>query len=72
MNITIIAIGRLKAGPERDLVARYLDRLAKAGPAVGMEFSGVVVGIFSVIYDLILPFARETSIIPMQAAQPGG
>jgi 23S rRNA (pseudouridine1915-N3)-methyltransferase len=31
----------MKAGPERDLVARYLDRLAKAGPAVGMEFSGV-------------------------------
>ena len=31
----------MKAGPERDLVARYLDRLAKTGSAVGMEFAGV-------------------------------
>jgi len=31
----------MKAGPERDLVARYLDRLTKAGPAVGLEFSSV-------------------------------
>lgn len=41
MRLSIHAVGRMKAGPERDLVARYLDRLAKAGPAVGMEFSGV-------------------------------
>ncbi len=41
MRLLIHAVGRMKAGPERDLVARYLDRLAKAGPAVGMEFSGV-------------------------------
>lgn len=41
MRLSIHAVGRMKAGPERDLVARYLDRLAKAGPAVGLEFSGV-------------------------------
>ena len=34
-------MGRLKAGPERELAQRYLDRLAKAGPAVGLEFGGV-------------------------------
>lgn len=42
MNITIIAIGRLKAGPERDLVARYLDRAAKAGRALAFDAGKVV------------------------------
>lgn len=41
MRLAIHAVGRMKAGPERDLVARYLDRLAKAGPAVGLELGGV-------------------------------
>ena len=36
MRIRIIAVGRLKAGPERDLSARYLDRLGKAGRAIGV------------------------------------
>lgn len=34
-------MGRMKAGPERELADRYLGRFAKAGPAVGLEFSGV-------------------------------
>lgn len=42
MRIGLFAVGRLKAGPEKDLAARYLDRLAKAGPAVGLEFSRVI------------------------------
>ncbi len=42
MKITIVAIGRLKAGPERDLASRYLDRFAKAGPSVALEWSRVV------------------------------
>jgi 23S rRNA (pseudouridine1915-N3)-methyltransferase len=41
MRIGIIAVGRLKAGPEKDLVSRYLDRFAKAGPACGLDFSRV-------------------------------
>ncbi|MUO79683.1 23S rRNA (pseudouridine(1915)-N(3))-methyltransferase RlmH [Agrobacterium vitis] len=41
MRIGIVAVGRLKAGPEKDLVSRYLDRFAKAGPASGLEFSRV-------------------------------
>jgi 23S rRNA (pseudouridine1915-N3)-methyltransferase len=32
----------MKAGPERELAERYLERLARSGPAVGLEFSGVV------------------------------
>src|ERR1700712_786245 len=39
MRIGLFAVGRLKTGPEKDLAARYLDRLAKAGPAIGMEFT---------------------------------
>ena len=41
MKIVIHAVGRMKAGPERELADRYLERLARSGPAVGLEFSGV-------------------------------
>jgi 23S rRNA (pseudouridine1915-N3)-methyltransferase len=40
MRISIHAVGRLKSGSERELAERYLDRLAKAGPAVGLEWDG--------------------------------
>ncbi|MEM9734076.1 MAG: 23S rRNA (pseudouridine(1915)-N(3))-methyltransferase RlmH [Pseudomonadota bacterium] len=36
MRITLGAIGRLKKGPEQELVARYIDRTGKAGRAVGI------------------------------------
>lgn len=36
MRLIIAAIGRLKAGAEQELVARYLDRIAKSGKAVGV------------------------------------
>ena len=41
MRVAIHAVGRMKNGPERDLVARYADRFAKAGPAVGLEWGGI-------------------------------
>ncbi|MBB3977095.1 23S rRNA (pseudouridine1915-N3)-methyltransferase [Rhizobium azooxidifex] len=41
MRIGLFAVGRLKAGPEKDLAARYLDRFAKSGPAVGLELGKV-------------------------------
>lgn len=41
MKIAIHAVGRLKAGAEKDLCDRYFDRLAKAGPSLGLEFAGV-------------------------------
>jgi 23S rRNA (pseudouridine1915-N3)-methyltransferase len=41
MRIAIHAVGRMRAGPERDLAARYLDRFSKAGPAIGLEWAGV-------------------------------
>lgn len=42
MRIGLFAVGRLKAGPEKDLAARYLDRFAKSGPAVGLELGKLV------------------------------
>jgi 23S rRNA (pseudouridine1915-N3)-methyltransferase len=41
MKISIHAVGRMKAGPERELAARYFDRFAKSGPPLGLDFSGV-------------------------------
>ncbi|QRM53595.1 23S rRNA (pseudouridine(1915)-N(3))-methyltransferase RlmH [Sinorhizobium sp. BG8] len=42
MRIGLFAVGRLKAGPEKELAARYLDRFAKSGPAIGLELGKVV------------------------------
>ena len=36
MRVSIAAIGRMKAGPERELVARYLDRAAGSGKPLGL------------------------------------
>lgn len=38
MRLDVLAVGRLKAGPERDLVKRYHDRLQGSARALG--FSG--------------------------------
>jgi 23S rRNA (pseudouridine1915-N3)-methyltransferase len=37
MRLIVAAIGRLKAGPDRELAERYRDRVAKAGRAVGLR-----------------------------------
>ena len=42
MRISLFAVGRLKAGPEKDLASRYLDRFSKAGPAVGLELARLI------------------------------
>src|SRR5271167_3267453 len=39
MKISILAIGRLKAGPERDLFERYHERAAAAGRRLGFAFA---------------------------------
>ena len=41
MRISLFAVGRLKAGPEKELVERYFDRFAKAGPAIGLELAKI-------------------------------
>ncbi len=37
MEIAVAAIGRLKAGPERELCVRYLERARKAGAKLGLR-----------------------------------
>ncbi|NDV87570.1 23S rRNA (pseudouridine(1915)-N(3))-methyltransferase RlmH [Aurantimonas aggregata] len=41
MRLTIAAVGRMKAGPERELADRYFDRLKKAGPPLGLDYQGL-------------------------------
>jgi len=42
MHVRIVAVGRQKAGLERDLAGRYLDRFQKAGRAVGINQADIV------------------------------
>lgn len=42
MKLWIVAVGRMKAGPEQELAARYIDRLRKSGAPLGLEWGGVV------------------------------
>ena len=36
MRVGIVAIGRMKQGPERELVARYLERAINSGKTLGL------------------------------------
>ena len=42
MRLTIAAIGKLKAGPERELAERYRDRAVKAGRPLGFRAVDVI------------------------------
>src|SRR5262245_65101186 len=42
MRVMIAAVGRLKAGPERELAERYLKRTAQAGRSVGLTDFDVI------------------------------
>lgn len=37
MRVAIVAVGRMKDGPERELVARYLDRATATGRPLGLS-----------------------------------
>jgi 23S rRNA (pseudouridine1915-N3)-methyltransferase len=39
MKVTIVAVGRLKAGPERELANRYLERAKAAGKRLQFDFA---------------------------------
>ena len=36
MRLSLLAAGRARSGPENELTARYVDRINRAGPAVGL------------------------------------
>jgi 23S rRNA (pseudouridine1915-N3)-methyltransferase len=37
MKIGLVVVGRMKAGPERELVDRYADRFAASGRSLGLD-----------------------------------
>jgi len=37
MHITLISVGKLKKGPEKELVDDYVTRFNKAGPGIGLR-----------------------------------
>jgi len=37
MRLLVLCVGRTKAGPERELVARYMDRARASGRAIGVS-----------------------------------
>lgn len=41
MKISVFAVGRMKAGPEKELADRYFERFARGGPKVGLEYAGL-------------------------------
>lgn len=42
MRITLVAVGRLRKGPEAALIADYLDRFAKTGRSLGLPPVNIV------------------------------
>ncbi len=42
MRLSVVAVGRLKAGAERELCGRYAVRLKTLAPKLGMSFTGAV------------------------------
>jgi 23S rRNA (pseudouridine1915-N3)-methyltransferase len=72
MRLTIIAVGRLKRGPERDLVARYHERAVKAGRSVGFRAVDLVEVSESPARDTARRMTEESiaiaSVIPEGAA----
>lgn len=41
MKISVFAVGRMKAGPEKELADRYFERFARGGPKIGLEYAGL-------------------------------
>jgi 23S rRNA (pseudouridine1915-N3)-methyltransferase len=37
LRVGVVAVGRMKQGPERELVARYLDRAIASGKSLGLS-----------------------------------
>ncbi len=52
LTLTVVCVGRLKAGPERELAARYLDRAVQAGRGLGL---------FVAVHEITESKARQPS-----------
>ena len=70
MRITLFSVGRLKPGQEADLAARYLDRLTKAGPAIGLEFARTIESVESRAQNSVQRKSEEAA--ELEKALPKG
>lgn len=41
MKVAVHVVGRMKAGPEKELADRYFDRFSKSAAALGLDFGGI-------------------------------
>ncbi len=71
MRITVFAVGRMKAGPERELADRYFDRLKKTGSPLGLEFGSIIEIIESRAPQPELRKQEESSKV-LEELEPGG
>ena len=71
MRLRIAAIGRMKSGPERELVARYLDRAVLTGKPLGLTGFDIAEALES---RATSPAARKTEEARAlrDASPPGG
>lgn len=68
MRLAILAVGRMKAGPERELYDRYADRISKTGKA--LHFMGP--DLHEIIESRAQEFQKRKSEEANQLIQAGG
>jgi 23S rRNA (pseudouridine1915-N3)-methyltransferase len=72
VQISLFAIGRMKAGPERELVARYEDRFAKAGASLGLAYAGTTERAESAARDAAQRKREEAALLDAHCDQTPG
>jgi 23S rRNA (pseudouridine1915-N3)-methyltransferase len=70
LRVHVVAVGRLKAGPERDLAARYGERFAAVGRSLGL--SGLVVREIAESQARSVPERKAQEAAGILAALPEG
>lgn len=70
MRLSLLAIGKMKKGPETDLLERYLDRAEKAGRQLGISSVSMVEHSESRATSVDLRKGEEASLLT-SAAKPG-
>lgn len=70
MRLSLLAIGKMKKGPESDLLERYLDRTEKAGRQLGISSVVIIEHSESRAASVDLRKSEEANLL-IGAAKPG-
>lgn len=70
MRLSLLAIGKMKKGPETDLLERYLDRAEKAGKQLGISSVAMIEHSESRAASVELRKGEEAKLL-IGAAKPG-